>query len=448
VTSISRFGARCLCSGLAVWAVSACGTGSNHATAPTAETPDASNTSPDASGTSPDAGSTLADAGSSFDAHRVIDATPTGTPPKLTPGVWVDITPAGVNLAAGCCTTYPNVGFNSNTFGVDSLEIDPSNPYTLYISVDVEGIWRTTDGGTSWTRLGTPPPQPNYGTTVSYLDSPLRVRVDPNDSRHLYATEGVRGNALGFWVSHDGGDTWTQPPGFVTAEKMATNDVTTMVIDPTDFSHVLIGSHSPWANGPAGILETKDGGNTFVLHPPAPAWTATGTIGINFFFDPALGIGNAQTWIASIDGSGIWRTTDSGQTWTMLSSSGSIHGGNSELYFTKNGYAYAGANHNMVRSTDRGTTWSTIGPSTQDGYYQVIGDGNVLYAGQANTGKTSTGPISFITSPESDGVNWTPYQGGAQTFVDGPATMRFDATNRILYSASWDAGVWALKVLP
>jgi photosystem II stability/assembly factor-like uncharacterized protein len=430
-----------------VWTITACGSTSN-STQGSSGTPDASSGSPDAGSPTLDGGSSPPDAGSVFDAHRVIDAAPTGTPPKLTPGVWVDLTPAGVNLAAGCCTKYPNVGFNNNTFGVDWLEIDPSNPYTLYISVDVEGIWKTTDGGSSWTRLGTPPPQPTYGTTVTYLDSPLRVRVDPNDSRHLYATEGVRGSALGFWVSHDGGDTWTQPPGFVTAEKMATNDVTTMVVDPTNYDHVLIGSHSPWANGPAGILETQDGGNTFVLHPPNPAWTATGTIGISFFFDPALGIGNAQTWIVSIDGSGIWRTTDSAQTWTMVSPSGSIHGGNDELYFTQNGYAYGGANHSMVRSTDHGTTWTTIGPSTPDGYYQVIGDGNVLYAGQANTGKTSTGPVSFITSPESDGVSWTPYQSGAQTFADGPAAMRFDATNRILYAASWDAGVWALKVLP
>jgi hypothetical protein len=390
-----------------------------------------------------------ADAHSAVDAHHVVDASPSGVPPTLMPGVWVNITPSGVNLAPGCCSKYPNVGFNNNTFGIDGLELDPSNPYTIYIAVDVEGIWRSTDGGSSWSRLGTPPPMPTYASTVSYIDSPLGIRVDPNNPKHLYATEGVRGNALGFWVSNDGGATWSQPPGFVAVQKMATNDVTTLAVDPNDFNHALIGSHSPWASGTAGIMETKDGGQTFVLHPPA--WTATGTIGINFFSDPALGIGNGQTWVVFTDGSGIWRTTDGAGHWTMVSSLGSIHGGNNDLYFTKAGVAYAGANHNMARSTDQGLSWTAIGQSTPDGYYQVIGDGNVLYAAISNTGKATTAPVTFVTSPETDGLTWSPYQGAAaaaQTFDDGPASMRFDAVNRILYAACWDSGLWALKVIP
>jgi hypothetical protein len=194
-------------------------------------------------------------------------------------------------------------------------------------------------------------------------------------------------------------------------------------------------------------METKDGGQTFALHPPA--WTATGTIGINFVSAPALGIGNGQTWVVFTDGSGIWRTTDGAAHWTMVSSLGSIHGGNNDLYFTKAGVAYAGANHTMARSTDQGLSWTAIGPSTQDGYYQVIGDGNVLYAAAANTGGASTGPVTFITSPETDGMTWTAYQGAAaQKFGDGPASMRFDAVDRILYVACWDSGLWALKVLP
>ena len=47
----------------------------------------------------------------------------------------------------------------------------------------------------------------------------------------------------------------------------------------------------------------------------------------------------------------------------------------------------------------------------------------------------------------TDGKTWTPYQGGAQKFTDGPAAMAFDPANRILYSANWAAGFWALKVL-
>lgn len=83
-----------------------------------------------------------------------------------------------------------------------------------------------------------------------------------------------------------------------------------------------------------------------------------------------------------------------------------------------------------------------------DGYYQVIGDGNVLYAQESNTGTHAVGtPQPYVTSAEDDGVTWTPYRGGAQTFSDGPYTMRFDSYRRILYSANWRAGLWALKVM-
>jgi photosystem II stability/assembly factor-like uncharacterized protein len=393
-------------------------------------------------------GSTPKTDASPLDATAPVDAMPTGPTPTLTAGTWVNITPSGVNLAPGCCTTYPNVGYENNTFGIDWIEIDPSNPYTLYACADVEGIWKTTDGGSTWKRLGTPPAAPTYASTVTYLDSPIRVRVDPKDSKHLSATEGVRGNALGFWVSNDGGDTWTQPPGFITAEKMATNDVTTMVVDPTDFNHVLVGSHSPWAMmGNAGILETKDGGETFVLHPPQADWPS-GSLGIQFLFDPAKGVGNAETWLASVSGIGLLRTTDSGTTWNLVSTSGTMHGGENELYFAKNGAVYAGANNTMLRSTDEGASWTSVGPQSQDGYYQVIGDGNVLYGQSANTGTNTTGPAPYVTSKETDGLTWSPYQSGVQTFSDGPYVMRFDSVNRILYSANWDAGVWALKVLP
>jgi photosystem II stability/assembly factor-like uncharacterized protein len=359
---------------------------------------------------------------------------PTGTPPSLTPGVWANITPQGVDLSNP-----------SRTYGATVVEVDPRNTATVYLSVDQMGMWKSTDAGASWARLGSPPAQPNYGTTVTYLDSPIEVRVDPGNSGHLYATQGVRGNTLGFWVSMDAGNSWAQPPGFIAVKASATNDVTLLAVDPTDFNHVLVGSHSPWVQGPTGVLETRDGGNTFIMHPGAGNWA--GTIGINFLFDPAHGVGNGQTWLVGSDGDGLWRTTNSGSTWSQVSTYSAVHGGNRSLYFSKAGAIYAGGNNQMLRSTDQGSTWTLVGPRFQDGYYQVIGDGNVLYAQEANTGGNSVGPQPYITSPETDGVNWTNYQGGAQKFSDGPYTMRFDPVNRILYSANWRAGLWALKVL-
>lgn len=376
-----------------------------------------------------------------------VNNTPSGTPPALTAGKWTNITPAGVNLKSGCCTQWPSEGLNGDTFGLTGLEVDPLNPYTLYVLVDVQGIWKSTDGGTSWRRLGTPPAQPSYDTSVSYLDSPLNLRVDPKNSDHLYATQGVRGASLGFWESFDGGDTWAMPAGFVAILQKATNDVTSIAVDPSDFKHVLLGSHSPWNfTENAGILETRDGGKTFIMHKPPASWPLKGSPGVSFYYSPKYGIGNAQTWIVNTDGDGTWRTTDSGDTWEKVADFITMHGGVHEIYITKDGTAYGGGEKAMLRGTNGGKDWTTVGPSTPDGYYQVIGDGNLLYASPANTGASTTGPQPYFTSPESDGMTWSAYDGGKQTFDAGPFTMRLDSVNGILYSANWLTGLWALKI--
>jgi photosystem II stability/assembly factor-like uncharacterized protein len=355
---------------------------------------------------------------------------PSGSPPALTQGRWVNITPPGLDLT-------------SDAFGCSRIAMDPCRPYTLYVCVDQQGVYKTTDGGATWARLGTPPAMPDYGTSVTYLDSPLDVKIDPNDPEHLYAVQGVRGSTLGFWESHDGGVNWTKPAGFVSGEQTTwTNDVYWMSVDPTDFRHVLLSFHSPWANSQdSGILETKDGGATFTTHFPG-GWGAG--LAVNFLYEPTLGIGDANTWLVGTQwAAGFYRTSDGGGSWQNVSAQPMMHGGTG-VYYSKNGTLYSGADQQILRSSDNGVSWKLVGPSFSDGYYKVIGDGTSLYAQEADTGGNSAGPQPYITSAESDGVAWTAYND--QTFSDGPFDMAFDGADGIVYSSNWRDGVWALKV--
>ncbi|HVW26957.1 MAG TPA: hypothetical protein VHC69_16430 [Polyangiaceae bacterium] len=357
-----------------------------------------------------------------------------GTPPTLTPGVWLDITPPAPGLA--------------DTFGSPSVDLSPVDPKVLYVSVDTLGIWRSRDAGTSWAIVGDSSKKPASGaTTTSYIDSPIRVAVDPGDPNHLYVTQGVRGSTLGFWVSHDEGATWTMPPSYVTLAQTTTRDVTQFAVDPSNFKHVIIASHSPWANNTtAGLMETKDGGDSWNVIPAQPGWP-TGSIAVNFLYDPVSGQGDPNTWLVGTDGVGMYRTTDGGSTWTKVSTENVPHGGGA-IYYASNGWVWAGAAKAPIYSKDNGKNWAEATGLPYFYYYTVIGDGKTLYTQLSYTGTNAgQGLQPYWSAPEGAGGPWAKYQNGAQTFNDGPFTMRFDSANRIIYSANWKTGVWALKVL-
>ena len=364
------------------------------------------------------------------------------TRPTLTPGIWKNLTPPTLALPV-----------HPTPYGLAFVEIDPGDMCTLYVTSDLAGVFRTRDGGSTWVKLGDPAKMGD--PTTSYLDSPIAVRVDPRDGKHLYATQGVRGTTQGFWVSHDGGETWTLPAGFLAVTPKSTRDVTTLAIDPTDFAHILVGSHSAWPGMTnAGILESKDGGDTWIVHAPIPEFNS-GSMGINFLFDPAHGVGDSRTWLVGTDGKGLWRTTDAGEHFTRVSPPTgwpdfSITHGGQQLYYASNGDVYVGAFVYPARSKDNGLTWTALDKLPYASYYSVMGDGTTLFTQLSFTGDNGgRDPQPYMTSPETDGVNWKAYDPlgkGPQTFTDGPFVMRFDAANRILYSANWDAGLWALKV--
>jgi photosystem II stability/assembly factor-like uncharacterized protein len=232
----------------------------------------------------------------------------------------------------------------------------------------------------------------------------------------------------------------------VSVSTIGHRDVTTLAIDPTDFDHVLVGSHNNWINhSNAGVLETMDGGETFIVHDPIPSWTV-GSMGVNFLYHPGSGTGDANTWLVGTDGDGFWRTSDAGETWTKVFDSGITHHGQNVL-FTSDGVLYAGAATYPARSRDNGVTWEHVSGGLEYAYYYTVAtDGDFLYTMIAHTGSHGRDAQPYVMSPVSDGENWTPYRGGAQRFLGGPFNIEFDSVNRIFYSANWGTGLLALRL--
>jgi photosystem II stability/assembly factor-like uncharacterized protein len=322
--------------------------------------------------------------------------------PTLIPGVWSNI-PLGFS-------------YQSNAVPID-IQFDPSNRSTLYIMNPAENIWKSTNGGSTWAKLGNGQDANPYDSFTTFLDLAGPLAIDPNDSKHMYADEGVRGANNGFWVTTDGGQNW---------KRTFSGDFTGLCVDPTDFNHVLVGTHSCCE----GIVyESKDGGRTFNSSKPG---FGGGSFGLHFLYHPQSGTGDKNTWIAHADA--VYRTTDAGAHWAKVSNLAGIHG-NTEIYYTSNGTLYCGGGSAPIKSTDNGKTWSALSGLPGNVYYTIHGDGKNLYVCTEGSG--------FMTSPETDGNHWTACQG------DKPARsalrMVYDEVNGIMYSANWDSGIFALK---
>lgn len=342
--------------------------------------------------------------------------------PNLPYGVWTNITPSQTPMTS------------TNNVFCQGMAIDRANPNTLYLCVcaydaSLGGLYKTTNRGSTWAKVGN-------------LDEPLHLAIDPANSNHLYAVDGVRGNTEGFWTSSDGGNTWTQPAGFVTASNTVGNrDTYSLAVDPTDFNHVLVSYHYPWnSTNNAGILETKDGGSNWTIHNP-PAGSVGGYgMSVFFLYNPATGQGNANTWLFTAQAGGFFRTTDAGANWTIVNPNPMTHGGN-QLYRTAAGVLYSGGYQYPYRSTDNGATWQQVTSGLPYSWYMgICGDGTNLFTSPSASGQP------FYTSPETNGLTWAAYSGGAQTFSSEPFEMFYDSTNHIMYSASWGAGLLALNL--
>jgi photosystem II stability/assembly factor-like uncharacterized protein len=332
--------------------------------------------------------------------------------PVLTPGTWVEISP-------------PGVPFDANATALtQGMTIDRCNPARIYVCVAGTngGLHRSLDGGGSWAELGD-------------FASCINVRVDPADADHLYVGSGVASGNDGFWVSHDGGETWAIPEGFHTAAAITGYDVYHVEPNPADFDHVLVSFHYKWEGygEHAGVLESKDGGDSWTLHPPQD-WGYGG--GVFFLFDPAQGVGHPDTWLFGSQGSGFFRTTDAGASWTKVSDTVMTHGG-AQVHHASNGRLYATTSQGVMRSDDDGATWTPL--PTNGPTLGVISDGTRLYTGLHGGGPFRTALLS------SDG-EWSDFN--AQTFFEGPFELAFDPTNGIVYSANIRGGVWALAVDP
>lgn len=372
------------------------------------------------------------------------------------------------------------------TYGgaIEAIAPDPSNSNIMYIGAVGGGIWKTINGGATWTALT----DQNLSLSISSL------ALDPTDATHqtLIAGNGNLSNGgfasisvfstpqnfggvqAGLLYSTDGGATFTRL-GASTFSGQSVIDVAargSTILAATAEPRTMEAGASFFAGG---LYRSTNGGATFSQVGPGnglPSGPVTSLVG-----DP----NNPTTFYAAVTASSsatyaqtaVYRSTDGGATWSAVFTStntgliGSVTQTTIKLAAGPAGTIAVGlvnlgtgALSGLFYSSNNGTSWSTltapnvnpggqapvnialaIDPTSTNIVY-VSGDNNYSHNGGINAlaiarVNASTNTSSAMSDDAGTAVNTS---NGSTTHPDSRALF-FDASGRLLIAT--DGGLYA-----
>lgn len=309
---------------------------------------------------------------------------PGPNPPNVQAGAWTLIGPT---------TTVPAGGGAGRC---NFLRLDPTNANTLYTGSPGGGLWKSTNGGGSWTMWNT-----DALTVIGVTD--LAIHPTNNQIMYLATGDGEAGDtySIGVLKSIDGGVTWntTGLNWVVTQGRL----ISKLLIDPGNPSII----HAATSNG---MYRSIDAGVTFTQ------------VQAGNFKDIEFMPGTTST-VYAVTTTGFYRSTNSGANYTNITTGLPVAGVNRfamAVTAANNQYIYllAGSSANsgffgFYRSTNGGTSFTQITVSSPANILGWNAAGN-------DTGGQSWYDLSLAASPTNanecvaGGVNtWRTTNGGS-----------------------------------
>lgn len=265
---------------------------------------------------------------------------------------------------------------------IADIAISPEDRSTWYVAVGSGGVWKTDNAGVTW--------KPIFDDQGSYSIGCVTLDPSAPDTVWVGTGENVSGRHVGWgdgvYKSLDGGGTWRRT-GLETSEHIGK-----IVVHPEDGRVVWVAAEGPlWSSGgERGVYKTTDGGESWRRVLAIDDDTGATDLEIDPRNPDVLYAAAYQrrrhvwSFLAGGTGSGIWKSTDGGETWRR------IEAGLPEGPMGKIGLAVSPVDPDVVyatiearedergfyRSRDRGESWERrsdyVSSGTGPHYYQEI----------------------------------------------------------------------------
>jgi photosystem II stability/assembly factor-like uncharacterized protein len=313
-----------------------------------------------------------------------------------------------VNLSENIPNTQVIGSFDSKPTDANLIIVGTGEPYQRGGS----GMWRTTNGGTTWTNITGP------GAAAFY-----KVRWDPINASTVHAT-----NANGYYKSTDDGQTWTKylngdcsdlainqsnsnivyvpvwgdglyksTNAGLNFSKVTTSGIPTSNVGRTAVSIckgntniVYVGMGRNDNNNTLGAYKSTNDGASWTTVTPNASY-----LGGQAWYDNFISVCPTNSNIVLAGGVGLWRSTNGGTSWTQVSDP-NVHADQHCATWSADGNSVHVGNDggDSFSNGDQGATWITSGnilPITQ--YVNIdVGTNNtsMIFGGSQDNGMSGT----------------------------------------------------------
>lgn len=267
------------------------------------------------------------------------------------PSNWTNIGPQPVTNSAGGA----NFGNPASTGRVTAIAIDPTTTITssqvVYLGGATGGVWKSTDGGNSWNTIF----DQNNSLAIG------GIAIAPSSNTTIYVGTGelnFSGDSYygaGVYKSTDGGSTWTQQcggasanfctPTFAGAFQGGGFYVGAIAVNPTNASIALASVRDAGNRNFSGIYRTTDGGANWNL-----ISSASGASPNSIIWNPSDSTIVYATLGEAGDATkfGVYKSIDSGVTFARLTGNGATGNNLPTSNLGRHEMAVAPSNGNVV----------------------------------------------------------------------------------------------------